>query len=79
MKELNVTFDEILKEIDNLNNKHPEGFTILQMSESTGYSRKWCQQQIAKLIDSGKAICNGRIKGNTIDGRIKHVGVYKLI
>lgn len=78
MASIEITFDEVLQEIDRLSALSPEGFTIQEMSTACGHGTEWCRVKMSKLIASGKAFCNGRAKRNRIDGYPTFVPVYLI-
>lgn len=78
MATLEISFDEVLAEIDRLSTISPEGFTMQDMASATGHNVKWCRERIALLINSGGAICNGRAKRPRIDGQFALVPVYLI-
>uniref|UniRef100_A0A6H1ZLC1 Uncharacterized protein n=1 Tax=viral metagenome TaxID=1070528 RepID=A0A6H1ZLC1_9ZZZZ len=78
MATLDITFDDVLREIDRLSALNTEGFTVQEMSIAVGRGPEWCRIKMAKLIQSGKAFCNGRAKRYRIDGLPTYVPVYLI-
>jgi len=76
METLDVSFNEVLAEIEKLSTDRPEGFTIAEMSDATGRSVKWCRTKIRRLMAAGKAQYNGRAIRSRIDGQTGYVPVY---
>ena len=79
MAELSITFDEVLKELDRIANGSQEGFTVAQMSEATGYSMRWCREQLQRLVRAGKVVHVGRRRVPRIDGVGSLVPVYRNV
>ena len=71
-----VTFEQVLKDIETLSRREPEGFTIAEMSDETGHGIHWCRGQVRKLIRAGKIRCNGRKRVTRIDGQDGFAPVY---
>lgn len=79
MELIDVTFDEILKAIGELNASNPEGFTCREMSNATGRNHDWCRKHIYELIRADKLKFNGRRKVKRIDEGYAQVPVYTLV
>ena len=78
MATLDISFDEILAEINRLSSKNTEGFTIGEMSDSVGHSKEWCRRKMELLIKGDKAYCNGRARRLRIDGQATFIPVYLI-
>jgi len=78
MAKLEITFEEVLREIDRLSALNTEGFSIQELSNACGRSPIWCRGKMAKLIGSGRAFCNGTAKRLRIDGHPTFVPVYLI-
>ena len=74
-----ISYEEVLKEIEELQRRNPEGISITEMSDETGHSQNWCRIMVRKLIKIGKMRCNGRKSIETIDGRTAYVPVYVTV
>jgi DNA-binding Lrp family transcriptional regulator len=74
-----ISFEEVLKEIEDLNKKVPEGFSTAEMSEALGHTQEWCRYSLRKMIAAGKVRCNGRKSVPRIDGYMTDVPVYVFI
>lgn len=76
---LNISFDEILKEIARISEIKPNGFTVREMVVETGQSENWCRNKLRELIDEGKVACVGRTTVTRIDGTKTPVPAYNLV
>lgn len=59
---MNISFEEVLSEIQKMNDETPDGFTSREMSKKLGMSQAWCQEKIADLIEEGVLKFNGKRK-----------------
>lgn len=75
-KTKDVLLDDLLREIGRLERKNPEGWTIQEMSDHTGLSTNLCRDRMRRLINAGKAFCNGRKMVMAIDGTERYAPVY---
>lgn len=73
-----ISFEEVLKEIEELSRKNPDGFTTDEMAESTGRTQNWCRSQIKALIRAKKMRMNGYKTVDRIDGLPGRAPVYAL-
>ena len=48
-----IPFEQVLKEIEELQNANPDGFTTNELMEVTGHKGGWCRQYIRKMMDAG--------------------------
>lgn len=74
-----ITYEEVLKQIESLNNKQPDGFTITEMSDTVGRSQRWCRGQVRKMIDAGRVRFNGKRTVLRIDGVPSQTPVYVFV
>ena len=72
-------WESILSDIDKLNNKQPDGFSVQEMSDSVGRSTKWCRLQIKKMIEEGVVKYNGKRRGVNISNDPSYTPVYRKI
>ena len=79
MNTINISFTDILSEIEKLTKKNPEGFTIQEMSAGSGHTTKWCRNQIRKMIQSNTVKYNGKATRLSIDDRPFLIPVYIFI
>ena len=79
MSDIDVSFDEVLAEIERLSNSQPEGFTIKEMAEHVNHTRTWCRNEIDRLIQAGRVRYNGQATRTTIAGRSCKVPVYIFV
>ena len=79
MTTIDVSFDEVLGEIERLSNSQPEGFTIVEMAEHVNHTRTWCRREISRLIQAGKVRYNGNATRPRIDGQTCRVPVYIFV
>lgn len=77
--ELNMSFDEVLAEIERLSEESPEGWTVDEMSKALGHSRNWCRRKLSELIAHGKAEFAGTAGRTRIDGHRCRTPVYRLV
>lgn len=75
---LDITCDEIWKQIKALSNEAPQGFTISEMSIEIGHTPEWCRIQLRSLMRAGKAECVGKREERMIDGRRCNIPVYRI-
>jgi len=74
-----ITFEEVLKQIEELSTRQPQGFTVREMSIYCGRPKSWCRKKIGQLIDAGKVRWNGRKTTTRIDGAPTTAPVYLFI
>ena len=74
-----IPYEQVLKEIEELRKKSPEGFTVREMMAETGHHDNWCRQRIRELMDAGKVRPNGRRSVERIDGVVGYVPVYAFM
>lgn len=80
MSELNVSFDEVLIEIERLTKERgSSGFTISDMAEETGRTKEWCRDKLGKMIRAGVAQCVGRTTRPAIDGTNRNIPAYAIV
>ena len=60
MNDLDIGFDEVVEEIRRLDNENPQGFTIYEMGQATGFSDSWCRNKMRNLIREKKAMHVGK-------------------
>jgi hypothetical protein len=75
---MEITFDEVLQEMQRLTARDPEGFTVAEMAASTGHGHQWCRMSVKSLIACGKVVYAGRARRQTMDGRTCLVPVYRV-
>jgi len=73
---IDVSFPDILSEIEKLTKKNPNGFTMQEMADEYGRSDGWCRKQIRKMIMAGTVKYNGKATRLSIDERPFLVPVY---
>lgn len=73
---MSVTFNDVLKEINRLNARSPEGWSAAEMADATGMGTQKCRDHIKRLIAEGAVRHNGRGKRPSIDGLMRNVPVY---
>lgn len=78
MEHLDVSFYEILAEIERLDSRNPDGFSVEEMQNQFGKGRAWCRNRLKRLIQAGKADCTGKKMVPAIDGMLRAVPVYKI-
>lgn len=71
-------FDVVLKEIQQLNDKEPDGFAVIEMADALGRSPEWCRKRIKEMISVGKMDCVGKKRLLSIDGTYRPVPAYRL-
>jgi len=76
---MNITADELLKELKRLDGLQPEGFTVNEMMMETGHSDNWCRKKLRLLIECGSVVFNGHRSITDISGRNARSPVYKII
>lgn len=76
---MSVTFTDVLKEIDRLNTKSPDGWCASEMAEATGMGIQKCRDYIKRLIAEGAMRYNGMARRQAIDGIWRPVPVYIYI
>jgi len=79
MSTINVSFDEVLHEIERLSQRQPDGFTVREMSMAVGKSPKWCRERLRDLIDAQKVEWNGEKTVLRMDGRPAQIPVYRWL
>ena len=78
-KTIDVSFPDILTEIEKLTKQNPDGFTVQEMADESGHAGKWCREQIRKMIKAGTVKYNGKATRLSIDERPFLVPVYVFI
>jgi predicted transcriptional regulator len=76
---LGISYDDLLREIDRLATTSPGGFTVLEMAEKTGRTRRWCREKIRILIDAGVIRYAGTARRMAIDGRPTYSPAYAYV
>ncbi len=78
MAEIGITLEELLREIEQLEQR-VEGFTTQEMAIEFNRTPRWAREKLQYLINLGKAKCAGRKKITRIDGLTGVAPVYVLI
>jgi len=74
-----IPYEQVLKEIEELKKKSPDGFTTSEMMVHTGHSDNWCRARIRELINAKKLKFNGKKSIERIDGATAYIPVYIFI
>ena len=74
-----ITYDQVLKDIEELSQKNPDGFSTAELSDVTGHSGAWCRKHVRKLIEVGKVRYNGKKSIKRIDGATAYIPVYTFV
>lgn len=79
MGTINVSFEDVLQEIERLSQRQPEGFSVREMSQAIGKTPKWCRDRLRDLIDAEKVEWNGEKTVIRMDGRPAQIPVYRFL
>jgi hypothetical protein len=74
-----IPYEQVLKEIEELKKKSPDGFSTSEMMAHTGHSDNWCRARIRELINAGKLKFKGKKSVERIDGATAYVPVYTFL
>lgn len=76
---MSVMFNDVLKEINRLNARSPEGWSAAEMADATGMGIQKCREHIKRLIKEGVVRHNGRARRESIDDLMRSVPVYVYV
>jgi len=71
-----INFAEVMRDLEALQQKVPEGFTVYEMMQATGHGSKWCRDRLRILIENGKIKFNGKKRILNISGGVSITNVY---
>jgi hypothetical protein len=74
-----INFAEVLRDLSDLADRQPEGFTTREMVEATGRSDQWCRNRLRILISNGTVRHNGKKNIQTISGTLFPTNVYVIV
>lgn len=74
-----IRADEWLAALHDLSNRSVDGFTMLELSEATGFSLETTRKKVRALVLAGRAVHAGDRLGTSSSGRGCYTPVYALV
>lgn len=75
---LGITTEQLMAELERLADQTPDGFTVEDMTNNTGHSKKWCREKLRMLMGAGILRMAGKVRKTRIDGLPYYAPVYVL-
>lgn len=74
-----IRIDEWLRALEELQARQVEGFSTADLVVATGLSSKTVQEKLKALVASGRVVYVGTRTGQSINGRVTQIPVYRMV